>query len=286
MSNLNIEKFLSKITSASQEGDRYRCAELVAEIKKTMKESERNRRRIADAGTSLVLASSFDLFSRISVENSNNQVLEEIILVLSFLFPLDNKALQCLSSPESINSIISILNSGVFAKASLTTIFNLVSSSEEIARKFIDLNLVSKLLEILVDSDKKMCERALAVLDVVLNYESGREMARGNALAMPVLVKKIFRVSEMATELVVSVMWKICCCKKSCEKEYEDEKRVKCLIEGLEFGAFQKLLVLLQIGCSEGTKEKVTELLKLLNGHRAQIECIDSKDFKGVKRSF
>ncbi|KAM0949133.1 putative armadillo-like helical protein [Dioscorea sansibarensis] len=247
-----------------------------------MKQSERNTRHIIDAGTSLVLASSFNLFSRIPVENSDSHVLEEIIQVLSFLFPLDKEAVYWLSSSESINSIISILNSGVFAKASLTTIFYLVSSNEEIARKFIDLNLVSTLLEILVDSDKRMCERALAVLDITLSYESGREMARGNALAMPVLVKKIFRVSEMATELVVSAIWKICCCKKSCETEYADGKREKCLIEGLQFGAFQKLLVLLQIGCSEGTKEKVTELLKMLNGHRAQIECIDPMDFKGV----
>ncbi|KAJ0981242.1 hypothetical protein J5N97_009497 [Dioscorea zingiberensis] len=285
---MKVEELLSGIALASRRGDQYRCGELVAEMKRLVKESQRNRQYITEAGTGRVLSSSFELFSRTSVENSNNFVLEEILSVLSCLFPLDEEALRCLSSPESMNSIISILKSGRLSgrlnavKASLAIIFHLISSNEKNAIRFVEMNLVSMLLEILVDSEKSMCERVLVVLDGVLSYESGMENARLNALVMPVLVKKMFRVSEMATELAVSALWKLCC-----KKEEEDGKRVKCLIECLQFGAFQKLLLLLQVGCSERTKEKATELLRLLNGYRAKGgECIDSMDFKGIKRAF
>ena len=60
----------------------------------------------------------------------------------------------------------------------------------------------------------------------------------------------------------------------------------KILIEALQVGAFQKLLLVLQVGCSDENKDKATELLKLMNPYRAELEdCIDS-DFKNLKRSY
>lgn len=65
-------------------------------------------------------------------------------------------------------------------------------------------------------------------------------------------------------------------------KNYEG----KALIEALQVGAFQKLLLVLQVGCSDETKDKATELLKLMNPYRAELEdCVDS-DFKNLKRSY
>ncbi|GMJ03616.1 hypothetical protein like AT3G02840 [Hibiscus trionum] len=89
---------------------------------------------------------------------------------------------------------------------------------------------------------------------------------------MPVLVKKILRISELATEYSVSAIWKL--------SKYEE----RVLMEALQVGAFQKLLLLIQVGCSDETKEKATELLKLLNPYRPGLECIDSLDFKDIKR--
>ena len=100
---------------------------------------------------------------------------------------------------------------------------------------------------------------------------------------MPVLVKKMFRVSDMATEFVVSALWKLC--KNYKEEEEEGERRGGCLVEALQVGAFQKLLLLLQVGCGGSTKEKATDLLKLLNGYTSRAECIDTMDFRGLKRS-
>jgi hypothetical protein len=82
------------------------------------------------------------------------------------------------------------------------------------------------------------------------------------------------RVSPLASSFVVGIVRKIVCEKK--------EERV--LIEAIQLGAFQKLLVMLQVGCEEKTKENTNELLKLLNGYRSKAECVDSSlDFKYLK---
>ncbi|MQM22456.1 hypothetical protein Taro_055508 [Colocasia esculenta] len=171
-------------------------------------------------------------------------------------------------------------------KASLVAVFYLVSSDEKTASRFVDMGLVPLILEILVESDKSMTEKALGVLDGVCSSKKGRQQAYGHALTMPVLVKKIFRVSEVATEFSVSTLWKLC---KNYGSEGEAEaegERPGCLVEALQVGAFQKLLLLLQVGCGEATKEKASELLKLLNVSRGRLECIDSADFKALKRPF
>ncbi|KAJ8574236.1 hypothetical protein K7X08_026041 [Anisodus acutangulus] len=166
-------------------------------------------------------------------------------------------------------------------KASLLTIYHMVNSSSQSSKsRFVDVGLVELLLEILVDCDKSICEKVLGVLDGILNYEEGRKRAYSYALSVPILVKKLLRISDLATEFSVSILWKIC-------KNEKRENNGGCvLVEALQVGAFQKLLLVLQVGCSETTKEKASELLKLLNVHRDRAECVDSLDFKSLKRKF
>ncbi|XP_022775718.1 U-box domain-containing protein 21-like [Durio zibethinus] len=167
-------------------------------------------------------------------------------------------------------------------KASLTVIYHIITSpstNEKQVAKLVNLGLVSLLLETLVETERGMSEKALGVLDGICNSEEGREMAYNNALSMPVLVKKILRVSNLATDFSVSILWKLC------KNERREDGGV--LVEALQVGAFQKLLLLLQLGCVDKTKENVSELLKLLNLHRNKIECVDPMDnFKDLKRPF
>ncbi|KAJ0987275.1 hypothetical protein J5N97_005631 [Dioscorea zingiberensis] len=315
-----VEEMLSKIRMASREGDRNRCSCLVQKMVVTAKESQRNRRLIREGGAAQTLSMSFENFAGVSVESLGNGVSEEILSALTMLFPLDKEVLRHVGSPESMNCIVSILNFGSLTgrlnaalvvkelvssgreyliaetqglvealtklirepvspqttKASLIAVFYMVRSDEKVASQFADMNLASLIVEKLVDSDRSMCEKSLAVLDGVFGSENGREKGCKHALTVPVLVKKMFRVSEMATEFAVSALWRLC---------KNDAGEVGCLIEAVQVGAFQKLLLLLQVGCSEGTKEKASELLKLMNGYR-EWECIETMDFKGLKRPF
>lgn len=311
-------QLLSEIASISQLGDVQSYLELVMRVKALVKESERNRRCFMSSGAGRVFACSFSEFA--SNTSKFSGVLEEILSVITAMAPLDEDACWHLSSPESMSFIVYMLQCGDLGrrlnavvavkelvsrsknaveivaeteglvealvklikepispqttKASLVATYYLVSSAEKTAERFVELGIVSLLLEMLVDSEKSMSEKALAVLDSVLVCEKAKNDAYDNALALPVLVKKMFRISDMATEFAVSAIWKLC--KKGGEE---------CLIEALQVGAFQKLLLLLQVGCSGETKEKATQLLKLMNGSKKKLECIDVMDFRGLKRS-
>ncbi|XP_021910764.1 U-box domain-containing protein 21-like, partial [Carica papaya] len=324
VSSIEVSDFLSRINTACKKNDRHGCRDLVAKIKTLCKESERNRKCIISNGTGRVLAEVFEVFSLRTDENA--VVLKEILSTLTTMFPLDGEARARLGSPSSLHSMVWFLKSGDLSerrnavllikevvssdgrkaealskiegameglvqlikepicptatKASLIIIYSMIksSSSEKIISRFADMGLVSLLVETLVEAERSICEKAMAVIDGLCSSERGREEAYNNALTMPVLVKKILRVSDLATEVSVSILWKLC----------KNEKRENggVLVEAVQVGAFQKLLLLLQVGCGERTKEKVTELLKLLNLHRDRLECIDSMDFKNLKRPF
>ncbi|XP_054796755.1 U-box domain-containing protein 21-like [Prosopis cineraria] len=314
-----VSETCSRIIVAARNGDIKRCQELLGKIKNWGKESERNKRCIVENGACAVLASAFDSFSRGSIEE-NEEVLEMILEVLPWMMnPSREDARSKLRSEASLNCLVWFLNGNDLSarqnaamvlkempvrtlaktegiiealvkmirepigpnatKASLTKIFQLVSSSddnERISQRFVELGLVSLLLEAIVDADKSLCEKAMGVLDCICDCKEGRESAMANSLTLPLAIKKILRVSALATEFSVSILWKLC--------DKEDEE---VLVEAVQLGAFQKLLVLLQVGCEESMKEKVTELLKLLNAYRSKAECVDSSlDLKYLKKPF
>ena len=198
----------------------------------------------------------------------------------------DEKHVEALSEIEGVNDLlVELINkriSPTITKASLMVVFYLVSSpspcGEKMKLAFVELGLLSYLLDILIDSEKSLCEKALAIFDSLCSCEQGREKAFGNDLTVPLLVKKILRVSSLTTDYSVSSIWKLC-------KFGDKEEEGRVLVEALQVGAFQKLLLVLQVGCGDGTKEKATELLKMMNPYRAETECIDS-DYKNLKRSF
>lgn len=167
-------------------------------------------------------------------------------------------------------------------KASLVVIHHMMMV-ESIASTFVQMGLFPLVLEILVDGDKSACEKALVVIDDICSWRQGREIAHENALTIPLLVKKMLRVSDMATQLSVSTIWKLLCSGDGLESAGAGAVTLTLLIE---LGAFQKLLVLLQIGTYQTTKDKLTDLLKLMNLYRDKLDCVHSSmGFKYIKRS-
>jgi hypothetical protein len=186
---------------------------------------------------------------------------------------------------EIVDALVKIIKAPICpqaTKAAMVATYHLARSDERVAARLATAGLVPVLVEVLVDADKSASEKALAVLDAALASEEGRARGRAHALAVPVLVKKMFRVSDLTTELVVSAMWRLGRALR--DGEEEDEAVVQCLVEALRVGAFQKLLLLLQVGCRDATKEKATELLKMLNKYKGVGECVDAVDFRGLNR--
>ncbi|BFG17315.1 hypothetical protein CerSpe_035890 [Prunus speciosa] len=210
-------------------------------------------------------------------------------LVLKETLSSDHQKIDALLEIEgALEALVKLIKEPVCptsTKASLVVMYHMVNnnfmsslSKDKIKERLVEMGLVSLLSEILVDAERSICEKALGVLDGLCGSKGGREKAYHHALTMPVVVKKILRVSDLATDFSVSILWKLC------KNEGREDGGV--LVEVLQVGAFQKLLLLLQLGCAERTKDKATELLKVLNIHRERLECIDSMDFKALKRPF
>ncbi|MBA0769985.1 hypothetical protein Gotri_018670, partial [Gossypium trilobum] len=288
VSQCEVSEVCSRIVGATRRGDGKKCGELVRKIKNWGKESERNKRCIMENGTACILSASFESFARDSFEKHIN-LLVEILSVLSWMSPLGKEGRSKLGTESSLRCIIWLLRNGDLSgrqsavlvlkeilhsderriitntlraiegvvealfflikepisptatKASLMAIYCMISSTTKndmITSRFLEMGLVGVIVEAIVEADKSVCEKAL--------------------------VRKVLRVSEWATELSVSILWKLC-----------DEESVR--IEAIQVGTFKKLLVILQVGCGESTKEKVKELLKLLNVYNNRVDCcVDS----------
>ncbi|PRQ45528.1 putative aminoacyltransferase, E1 ubiquitin-activating enzyme [Rosa chinensis] len=329
VSAYEVTRVYQRIMAATQRGDYNKCLELVAKVRAWGKDSERNKKCMMENRMGCCLSATFEFFAG----NEETTLLEEILAVLPWMFPIGEegqsklgsaKSLRCLvwflegkdlSSRQNavsvlrklvsldqkhvdaimeiegaIEALVKIIREGpsvcpTATKASLSCVFYMISgASNEIKSRFVELGLVSLLLEMLVDAEKSLCERALGVLEGLCDCKQGREKAYENALTMPLLVKKMLRVSVLANEFSVSIIWKLCR-NQNGDGDGDDEEEIKILMEALQVGAFQKFLVLLQVGCGDGIKDKVTELLKLFNLHISKVDCVDSSmDFKYLKK--
>ncbi|XP_050229044.1 U-box domain-containing protein 21-like [Mercurialis annua] len=321
----DISEICKRITAATQRGDFKKCTELVEKIKDWGKESERNKKCIAENGVGCVLSVAFEFFAGLSMEK-HADLLVEILSVIIWMFPLGTEGQSKLGSMISLRCMLWILRNGDLSaiqnavivlkellsldqnhastlseiegviqelvnlikkpicpsatKASLMVIFHMLSPSsisEKIVSTFVELGLVSLIVEILVEGNKGISERALGVLDHICDSKEGREKAYENALIVPVLFQKILVSSDFS----VSILWKLC--------KNDQRKKGGVVAEALELkiGAFQKLLILLQVSCGENTKEKVKEVLKMLNLHRVKDDCPDSSmELRYLKKSY
>ncbi|KAL3630396.1 hypothetical protein CASFOL_023380 [Castilleja foliolosa] len=320
----NVSEICSRMLAATKSGDDLKCQELVRKIKDLAKESERNRRCLVSNGIGGALADMFEVFASFSVAKHAN-LLSEIMSALTWSFPTGEEGVSMLKSEVSLRCMVWFLNGedlssrkdAVFVLKEVISadpkcvdglmeiegieiaLFNIMKvpicpkatqtclvimhqmmmlqcqNSRVITLRFVRVGLIPLILDILVEGNKCICEKALGVLDGICDSKEGKESAYSNALTVPLVVKKILRVSDIGTDFAISILWKLIV--------GGDENAV---IEVVLLGAFQKLLVVLQVGCGEVTKEKVTELLKLMNMYRDKLDCFDSSmEFKQLKRS-
>ncbi|CAE5963092.1 unnamed protein product [Arabidopsis arenosa] len=265
-----VSEICGRLSAATRRGDYAACSEMVRKLKMLGKESERNRKCVKENGAGLVLCVCFDAFS----ENANaSLLLEEIVSVLTWMLPIGSEGQSKLTTKSSFNRLVELLRNGdqnaafvikellelnvahvhaltkingveeAFLKSlnrdttcvySLTSIHHMILTNQETVTRFLDLDLVNTTVEMLVDSENSVCEKALMI------------------------------------------------CKSGDGYEVE---------EALRLGAFKKLVVMLQVGCGEGTKEKVTELLKMMNKVMKMNGFVDRSDsssieFKHVKKPF
>lgn len=325
VTNTEVAGALLEITAAWQRGEGAQCARVAAQVRRWARESERNRVRILSHGACTELASALcavaleenaeEILATLAAISPLDELAAQVTAsspaALRFLAQTlkqgttlaargnaawmlrqmvavsrDEDRRRAVAETEGmVEALVETVRRPVSSsatKAALVCIMQATRGSEAAAVKAVKAGAVEAAVEMAVEAgERSMCEKALGVLEGVARWEVGRQRARGHALTVPMLVKKIFRVSQLATELAVSALWRLCE-----GGDEEEEERRRCAVEALEGRAFQKLLLLLQVGCSDEARERATDLLRLLNGYKKRNECVDGKDLRELQRPF
>lgn len=170
-------------------------------------------------------------------------------------------------TPGTIEGLVSLIQQANdyprAVKVGIRALFSLCladSNREPAART----GAAEALIEALVNIDKPDVSRALATIELLCKTETGLEAVCRHALAVPVLVKHIFKVSEdSATESATAILLAICSGSEDIQKE------------AVQAGAFTRLLLVLQSHCSCRAKRKARTLLKLLKHIWSEDPCTD-----------
>nr|WPO07351.1 LaPUB22 [Larix kaempferi] len=151
--------------------------------------------------------------------------------------------------------------------ASLEVLMDICSPSRNHRIKAIEAGAISVLIELLPESQRKTCEKMLCLLDILCECAEGRATTIDHAMGIASISKKIFRVSEAATEKAVRILWSLC---KFCPTP-------GLLKEMVQSGAVYKLCMLLQLECTSKTKQKAREILRTQYGkHWISSPCAPS----------
>jgi hypothetical protein len=267
-------------------------------LRSIARESEGNRRSIAASGSSQVLASLMNSYCCEENDNEKFRACEETLGIL-YLLPMTQETAKYLSKAACIRSMSSVLHKGT-AETRLHAVFLLqkvstwISDWEFIGREKIDIfqglleiitgevcqqaiiaalavfiaickksrknrlwaieaGAVFSLIELLPDAEKPKCEKILDLLDMLVDYAEGRAAMADHAMGIAVVSKKIIRVSEIATQKAVRILWSL--------SIYSSNASI--LREMLQCGAVSKLCMLQQLSCTDKTKQKAKEVLKL-----------------------
>lgn len=130
--------------------------------------------------------------------------------------------------------------------------------------KIAKAGVVPRLIELLPAADVDTAEQSLAFLEALSTISEGRSAIVGHALAVPTIVRSVLAVSDAGTNYAVGILLKVC---------FNSEEEP--LTEFLQMGTLERLLFLLQMGCSPRTKQKVNELLRLLSPIHRNSSCND-----------
>ncbi|XP_071709596.1 U-box domain-containing protein 21-like [Rutidosis leptorrhynchoides] len=323
LTSFDVMEIGSKMIALASKGDAKRFLDLLEKVNVWAKESEHNKILIKDNGLGYVLASSFESFSYLPYEK-HEYLLSEILFLLTWMFPLGIEGRSKLGSTSSLRcmtwflskddlllkkssvltlkellstdqtfvnnlldieglseALVNLINTPdclSVKKASFSVIYYIISTQigfNKLSSRLLELGVVDSSLEALVEADKGLSEMVLGVLDCISDSNEGREKVDKHALTIPLIVKKILRVSSLATDFCVSLLWKL-----------SNNGDKSALVEALHVGAFQKLLLMLQVNCGDDTKIKATEMLKLMNQYKNKLDCFDSGHYKYLRKSY
>ncbi len=125
----------------------------------------------------------------------------------------------------------------------------------------VEAGAVAALLEMLPMVKPATGEKALATLELLTTIDEGKMSVSAHALAVPILVDMILRVSDRGTEYAAGALHAIC------------GDNIAIQEAAVAAGAPTKLLLLIQSDCTARAKRKALQLLKVLHKLWGEDPC-------------
>ncbi|CAL9110271.1 unnamed protein product [Musa acuminata var. zebrina] len=174
-----------------------------------------------------------------------------------------NQILRVMSQDQLINlsdqlfqEIVSVIHDRISHQATKAALHVLVDACPRGRNRIKAANAgaVHVLVELLLEEpDRRVCELVLVAMDRLCGCAEGRAELVGHAAGIPVVSKKILRVSQVASERAVRVLHSVA----------THSATPGLLQEMMQVGVVSKLCLVLQLDCNVKTKEQASEILRL-----------------------
>lgn len=174
----------------------------------------------------------------------------------------------CPGMMEALNNLMRDENHLKLVKLATKTLLALCLLREN-RRRAVEVGAVASLLEMLPWVGSATAEKVLATLELLGTIEEGKAAIIDHALAVPVLVELILKVSDRGTEYAAGTLSMMC------------SDSIAMREAAVAHGAPTKLLLLIQSDCTARAKRKASQLLKVLHKLWVQDPC--NPDIEGTK---
>ncbi|XP_074354908.1 E3 ubiquitin-protein ligase PUB23-like [Apium graveolens] len=190
-----------------------------------------------------------------------------ILLVKSIFSVVDTEMMTFRG--ELFQEVVRVLKDEISPKASKAALQLLINLSP-VGRNRIkasEAGAVQVIVDFLLShpSDRRICEMALTVLDLLCQCAEGRSELLKHGAGLAIVSKKILRVSRFASDRGVRIIHSIAKFSGS---------NSSVLQEMLQLGVVSKLCLVLQVDCGSKAKEKATEILKMHSRSWKNSPCL------------
>ncbi|CAN8264348.1 unnamed protein product [Cochlearia groenlandica] len=147
-----------------------------------------------------------------------------------------------------------------------------ISSLKRVKLRLIRDNLIKDLTKLLADpitTSFSATEKCLKLLESLASTKEGRsEICGGDGECLKTVVKKLMKVSTVATEHAVTVLWSV-------SYLFKEDKALEIVTSA---NGVTKILLLLQSNCAPAVRRMLIDLLKVFNvNSRSCLSAYDTK---------
>ncbi|CAM8902120.1 unnamed protein product [Rhodiola kirilowii] len=142
-----------------------------------------------------------------------------------------------------------------------------LSMAKRVKLKLVRLGIVATLAKLLTTTTSNISvistERMLKLLETVSSCKEGRREICDDRTCIPAILAKTMKVSRVATEHAVTILWSVCCL-------FRDEKAQEAVAMN---NGLTKVLLVMQSNCQAGVRQMAVDLLKLFRVNSKSLLC-------------